>query len=133
MRRIPSGTAVSTLRMAVNESFQSKSGEKRRAHRCSWMWMSGTGRRRPAQQYLSKGSPVFVEGRLQMDEWTDKESGNKRSRLKVRADRVQFLSGGNRSGGSGGAMRDTAAPRPGRSRPMRNRWRSRAADENIPF
>lgn len=42
------------------------------------------------QQYLRKGSPVLIEGRLQFDEWKDKE-GQKRSKLRVRADRVQFL------------------------------------------
>jgi single-strand DNA-binding protein len=61
------------------------------------------------QQYLSKGSPVFIEGRLQMDSWDDKETGQKRTRLKVRAERVQFSAAPRRDG----AVRDTAAARPG--------------------
>ena len=104
LRRIPSGTAVVTLRMAVNESFKSKTGEAVEKAICLdvdvWDRQAET-----CQQYLSKGSPVLIEGRLQMDTWDDKETGQKRSRLKVRAERVQFLSGSRREGGE---MRDTA-------------------------
>jgi len=128
VRRTPSGTAVSTLRMAVNESYRSKSGEQvektlfldvdvwdRQAETCG--------------QYLSKGSPIFVEGRLQMDEWTDKESGNKRTKLKVRAERVQFLSSGQRR--EGGSMQDTAAPaKPAYKEPLSQ---PSGTDEEIPF
>ena len=105
LRRIPSGTAVSTLRLAVSESFQNKSGE--RVERTVFLDVDVWDRQAEnCQQYLSKGSPIFVEGRLQMDQWDDKETGQKRSRLKVRADRVQFLSGPRRDG----AVRDAAAP-----------------------
>ena len=102
LRRIPSGTAVSTLRMAVNETFKTKSGEK--GERTVFLDVEVWDRQaETCAQYLSKGSPLFVEGRLQLDTWDDKESGQKRSRLKVRADRVQFLSSsGGGSGGSGG-------------------------------
>ena len=104
LRRIPSGTAVSTLRMALNESFQNKSGEK--VERTVFLDVDVWDRQaETCQQYLSKGSPVLIEGRLQMDTWDDKETGQKRSRLKVRAERVQFLSGSRREGGD---MRDTA-------------------------
>ncbi len=132
VRRTPSGTAVSTLRMAVNESYRSKSGEQvektlfldvdvwdRQAETCG--------------QYLSKGSPIFVEGRLQMDEWNDKESGQKRTRLKVRAERVQFLSGGKggRDGGRDGGMQDTAdSAKPAYQEPLAQKP---DADEEIPF
>ncbi len=103
LRRIPAGTAVSTLRMAVSESFQNKSGE--RVERTVFLDVDVWDRQAEnCAQYLSKGSPVFVEGRLQLDSWDDKETGQKRSRLKVRADRVQFLSGPRREGS--GPMRD---------------------------
>ena len=104
LRRIPSGTAVVTLRMAVNESFKSKTGEA--VEKAIFLDVDVWGRQaETCQQYLSKGSPVLIEGRLQMDTWDDKETGQKRSRLKVRAERVQFLSGSRREGGE---MRDTA-------------------------
>jgi len=108
LRRIPSGTAVSTLRLAVSESFQNKSGE--RVERTVFLDVDVWDRQAEnCAQYLSKGSPVFVEGRLQMDSWDDKETGQKRSRLKVRADRVQLLSGPRRDG----AVRDTPPPAAG--------------------
>ena len=127
VRRTPSGTAVSTLRLAVNESFQNKSGE--RVERAVFLDVDVWDRQAEnCQQYLSKGSPVFVEGRLQLDSWDDKETGQKRSRLKVRAERVQFLSGPRRDG----AVRDTAA---GASapEPYQEPLAKPAADEDIPF
>lgn len=47
-------------------------------------------------KYLTKGKPLFVEGRLQLDEWDDKDTGQKRSKLKVVADNIEFLGGGRR-------------------------------------
>ena len=126
LRRIPSGTAVSTLRLAVNESFQNKNGEK--VERTVFLDVDVWDRQaETCQQYLSKGSPIFVEGRLQMDSWDDKETGQKRSRLKVRAERVQFLSGPRRDG----AVRDAApaAPAPAYEEPLAKP----ATDEDIPF
>ena len=87
LRRIPSGTAVSTLRLAVSESFQNKSGE--RVERTVFLDVDvWDGQAKNCAQYLSKGSPVFIEGRLQLESWDDKETGQKRSGLKKRADRV---------------------------------------------
>ncbi|MBR4250875.1 MAG: single-stranded DNA-binding protein, partial [Kiritimatiellae bacterium] len=92
LRRIPAGTAVSTLRLAVNEAYLSKAGE--RVERTVYVDVDVWDRQAEnCQQHLSKGSPVFIEGRLQMDQWEDRETHVKRSRLKVRADRVQFLGG----------------------------------------
>lgn len=92
LRKTTSGIAVSDLGLAVSEKFRNKAGDLventcfadivvwgRQAETCS--------------QYLSKGAPVIVEGRLQLDQWQT-EAGEKRSRLRVRADRVQFLSRG---------------------------------------
>ncbi len=103
LHRTPSGTAVTTLRLALDDSYTNKNNE--RVERAVFLDVDVWDRQAEnCQQYLNKGSPVFVEGRLQMDSWTDKESGQQRSRLKVRAERVQFLSsrrdGGERSGDS---------------------------------
>jgi single-strand DNA-binding protein len=59
-------------------------------------------------EYLRKGRPVFVEGHLQYDTWDDRESGQKRSKLYVVAERVQFL--GSRDGGGGGDRGERSAP-----------------------
>lgn len=116
LRRIQSGTAVTTMRMAVDDSFTNKSGE--RVERTVFLDVDVWDRTAEnCVKYLSKGSPVLVEGRLQLDTWEDRESGQKRSMLKVRAERVQFLSspgyGGGERGGSGGGGGD----RPARDRP----------------
>ena len=91
LRYTPSGTAVADLRLAVNRRFTSKEGEQkeetlfvdvvvwqRQAENCS--------------QYLSKGRSVMVEGRLKLDSW-ENQQGEKRSRLRVVAENVQFLGG----------------------------------------
>ncbi len=137
LRRIPSGVAVVTLGLALNESFKNKSGE--RTERTIFVDVDVWDRQaETCEQYLSKGRPVLVEGRLQMDEWTDKESGNKRTKMKVRADRVHFLGGGggggSRGGAGGGNMQDTAAPaaapKPEYKEPLAQ---SPGGEEEIPF
>ena len=88
-RHLPSGMAVVDMRLAVSEKYKNKQGETaestvfvdvvvwdRQAENCA--------------KYLGKGSPVLVEGRLQLDEWTNKD-GDKRSKLRVRSNTVQFL------------------------------------------
>jgi single-strand DNA-binding protein len=89
IRYTPSGTAVADLGVAVNESFKNKAGES--VERTCFVDVVVWGRQaETAAEYLHKGSPVFVEGRLQLDQWENQE-GEKRSKLRVRADRVQFL------------------------------------------
>lgn len=99
MRFTTSGTAVASLRLAVNRTFTTKEGVKkedptfvtvvvwdRQAQLC--------------QEYLKKGSPVLIEGRLQFRSWETPEK-EKRSALEVVAERVQFLPGRRDEGGSG--------------------------------
>lgn len=89
LRKTPSGTAVSDLGLAVNEKYRNKAGEIVEsvcfADVVVWGHQAET-----CGQYLGKGSPVMVEGRLQLDQWKT-DSGENRSRLRVRADRIQFL------------------------------------------
>jgi single-strand DNA-binding protein len=89
LRKTPSGIAVSDLGLAVNEKYRSKSGEMVEsvcfADIVVWGRQAET-----CGQYLAKGAPVIVEGRLQLDQWKT-DAGEKRSRMRVRADRVQFL------------------------------------------
>ena len=89
LRKTPSGIAVSDLGLAVNEKYRNKAGEMVEsvcfADIVVWGHQAET-----CGQYLGKGSPVMVEGRLQLDQWKT-DSGENRSRLRVRADRVQFL------------------------------------------
>jgi single-strand DNA-binding protein len=133
IRYTPSGKAVGDLRLAVNERV--KQGE-------NWVdrpvYLDVTVWSRQAEtcgQYLGKGSPVMVEGRLQLDEWEDKQGGGKRSRLKVVADLVHFI-GAPREGGArparDGAPREGGA-RPGREAPADDRPEERPpADDFVP-
>lgn len=106
LKDLPSGTSLCNMGLALNETYTDKSGKKvekvcfvdvivweRQAQTCA--------------QYLKKGSPVLIEGRLELSEWKTKE-GETRSKLKVRADRVQFISSGRRD--EGGERSQQAPP-----------------------
>jgi single-strand DNA-binding protein len=95
LRYIPSGQAVTSFTIAVNRTYNSQAGEKKEEvsfiRVVVWARMAEI-----CNEYLKKGSPVFVEGRLQSRSWEDKDGG-KRSTLEVIAQNVQFLP---RGGGS---------------------------------
>ncbi len=108
VRYTPQGTAVARLGLAVNQVYRTKDGEKKEDV-CFvdvevWARQAET-----CNEYLKKGRPVLVEGSLKLDTWTDRESGQKRSKHKIRARRVHFLTspGGERSRDS-----DETAPPP---------------------
>jgi single-strand DNA-binding protein len=89
LRKTPSGIAVSDLGLAVSEKYRNKAGEMVETTCFADIVVWGK-QAEACGQYLGKGAPVIVEGRLQLDQWQT-DSGEKRSRLRVRADRVQFL------------------------------------------
>ena len=92
LRYVPSGTAVATFTVAVNRVYTSQAGEKK--EEVSFIRVVVWGRRAEVcGEYLSKGSPVFVEGRLQSRSW-EGQDGQKRSTMEVIADNVQFLRSG---------------------------------------
>jgi len=100
VRHTPKGTAVGYLAMAINMSYRAQDGTEK--EEVCYVDVVVWGRQaETCRDYLSKGAPVFVEGRLQLDQWEGPE-GEKKSRMRVRADRVQFLS---RGGGAGGGAR----------------------------
>ena len=95
LRYIPNGTAVADLGLAVNRNYTSREGE-RKTDTCFVdvvVWQKSA---ESCKEYLQKGSPVFVEGRLQLDTWENKQ-GEKRSKMRVVAERVQFLSSSQKS------------------------------------
>ena len=100
-RRIPSGTAVCRLGLAINHRWTDRqSGESKEETTFVDIEVWG----QPAefcQNYLHKGAPVLIEGRLRLDQWEDRQTGQKRSKLLVRADRVQSLRPRDRDGGPG--------------------------------
>lgn len=124
VRQIPSGMSVADLGLAINESYKNKSGElvETTCYVDVVVWGKTA---ENCGQYLRKGSAILVEGRLQLDQW--EKDGEKRSKLRVRADRIQFLGSPRRDGdaASGGAParrpETTSSPKPP------------PADDDIPF
>ncbi|MDA7616579.1 single-stranded DNA-binding protein [bacterium] len=106
VRYTPKGTAVCDLGMAVNRIRTGDNGE--RIEEVTYVDVTLWGRQAElAGQYLSKGRSVFIEGRLQLDQWDDKQTGQKRSRLRVVGENMQFIGG---QGGSGGNQGGSSAP-----------------------
>ena len=108
VRTTPRGTSLTELRLAVNR-VTGGPNESDRREETTCLDVTCWGRLGEiAAQYLSKGRPVFIEGRLQMDSWEDKQSGQKRSRIRIIAENMQLL-----SGGRDGAPASAQAPRGG--------------------
>ena len=100
LRYTPQGNAVCNFSMATNEKRRDKSGDLQDL--TTWFRVTLWGRQAEnASKYLQKGSQVYIEGRLRVDEWTDRD-GNQRQTLDVNATDMQFLSGG-RSDDFGGS------------------------------
>lgn len=89
IRKTQSGVPVSDLGLAVNEKYKSKTGQLVESVCFADIVVWGK-QAEICAQYLNKGAPVVVEGRLQLDQWQN-DKGEKRSRLRVKADRIQFL------------------------------------------
>ena len=106
LRYTQSGTAVADLRLAVNRNYTTQGGDKRE-ETCFLTVVVWGKQAESAAQYLDKGSPVMVEGRLQTRDWETKD-GQKRNVVEVVAERLQFLGRGR--GGGGGAAPADAEP-----------------------
>jgi single-strand DNA-binding protein len=90
VRYTPKGSAVCDLSIAVNRTYVTDSGEK--VQEATYVDVVVWSRLAEiAAQFLHKGRPVFIEGRLQMDSWEDKATGQKRTKLRVVADNLQFI------------------------------------------
>ena len=97
IKHTASGTAVGDIGLAVNRVTKDEQGEKR--EEVTFIDVTLWGRiAELVGQYMTKGRPVLIEGRLHLDQWQDKETGANRSKLKVVATNIQFLGGGNREG-----------------------------------
>jgi len=123
LRYTPQGTPVCSFTMATNEKRKDRAGEMQDV--TTWFRVTLWGRQaETASQYLTKGRPVYIEGRLRLDEYTDRE-GNKRQSLEVNATDLHFI-GGSRSDEGSGAPKPAATTeqRPAESDP---------SDDDIPF
>lgn len=111
MKYLPSGTAVTNFGLAMNERYTDRQTGEQKESACFVDVEAWDRQAEIVNEYLSKGSPVFLEGALKFDSWETPE-GEKRSRLKVRAIRIQFI-GGRRDGDEvGGGYSDTSPAQP---------------------
>lgn len=106
LRHIPSGMAVTDIGMAVNDRRKNTNGEW--VEETTFVDITLWGRTAEiASEYLTKGAPVLIEGRLKLDTW--EAEGQKRSKLKVIGERMQLLSGGKGGDGGGGSRGDSGS------------------------
>jgi single-strand DNA-binding protein len=134
LRYTPKGLAIAKIGLAVNRNYTTESGEKK--EEVTFVDLDAFGRQAETlAQYMKKGSPLLVEGRLRLDQWDDKKTGEKRSKLGIVVEGFQFLGGGwgrpqygrfpGSSVGRGGSS-PASRPSPGRC-PGRRRIRGTAA------
>ena len=108
LKYTPGGTAVTDIGMAVNDRRKNASGEW--VDETTFVDVTLWGRTAEvASEYLGKGSPILVEGRLKLDTW--ETDGQKRSKLRVVCERMQMLSGSGSGGASGGRSRSSSEDR----------------------
>lgn len=106
VRYTPSGTAVTDIGLAVNRVWYDKQSQQKREE-TTFVDITLWGRTAEiAGEYLAKGRAVLIEGRLQLDQWDDRETGKRRSKLKVVGENMQFV-GGRSDGGSQGGGRSS--------------------------
>lgn len=127
LRVTPKGTAICQFGLAVNRQFKDDAGQKRDEVTfidCeAWSKTAEL-----VAKYLIKGSPAMIEGRLKLDQWEDKQSGQKRSKLKVVVDNVQFLG---TKGDSASAAENTPATTSNPPPPAQGS--GDAVEEDVPF
>src|SRR5436190_19130327 len=107
LRYTPKGMAIAKIGLAVNRVWKNEAGESK--EEVTFVDVDVFGRTAEnVGQYMRKGRPILIEGRLRLDQWDDKQTGQKRSKLGVVAETVQFLGSGGSRGGEGGGE---SAPR----------------------
>lgn len=101
LRVTPKGTPICQFSLAINRQFKMESGESR--EEVIYVDVEAWGKQgETIAKYCTKGRPLYVEGRLRLDQWEDKNTKEKRSRMKVVLEQFQFLGDGRGGGGGGG-------------------------------
>jgi single-strand DNA-binding protein len=141
LRVTPKGTAICTFGLAVNRKFKDESGGER--EEVTFVDIEAWGKQgETVSKYCTKGRPLFVEGRLRLDQWEDKNTKEKRSRMKVVLENFQFLGsgrgdgGGNRGGGEEGGYSAPPARQSsgsGGGSPAPSAPKQESMDDDVPF
>ena len=124
----PKGTAVAKLGLAVNRTWRDAEGQQQ--DETTFVDVDAFGKQAETLgQYMQKGRPVLVEGRLKLDQWEDKNTGQKRSKLGVILERFSFVGGGNQAGGNTSSPQ-SSAPSPTSDVPP---FEDGPSDDEVPF
>src|SRR5476649_1575354 len=127
----PKGTAVCDLGIAINDSYKAQDGTIKET--VTFVDVEVWGRTAEnCKQYLSKGRGVFVEGQLRLDQW-ETPQGEKKSKMRVRADRVQFLGGGPGRTGGGGEQQRASSSSPSETGRTASKPASAASEDRPPM
>lgn len=137
LRVTPKGTPICQFALAINRQFKMESGESR--EEVIYVDVEAWGKQgETIAKYCTKGRPLYVEGRLRLDQWEDKNTKEKRSRMKVVLEQFQFLGDGRGGGAPGGGGDAPAAASPERFSPPPRASSTKPAatenlDEDVPF
>ncbi len=116
LRYTPKGTAIVRLTLAINRTWKSETGENK--EEVSFIDVDAFARQAEViAQYLKKGRPLLVEGRLRQDTWEDKQTNQKKSKILVVLENFQFLDSGRGGAGGAGGGEPQGVAEPPRSRP----------------
>lgn len=136
LRYTPKGMAVANIGLAVNRTWKSESGEMK--EEVSFIDIEAWGRQAEViAQYMRKGRPLLIEGRLKLDTWEDKNTHQKQSKLKVVLEGFSFIDSNRPDGAAPGgeAPRRPLPPRPGQAQPSSPDAEAPSAegDDDVPF
>ena len=135
LKYTPGNQAVCEIGLAVNRKYRTKDNEER--EEVTFIDCEAWGKAAELiKQYMTKGRPIFIEGRLKLDTWEDKNGGGKRTKMRVVVEEFQFLGGGGQGGGGGGERYTSdetggGAPR-GRRAPASAGARGSAPHQDVP-
>lgn len=141
LRVTPKGTPICQFSLAINRQFKMESGESR--EEVIYVDIEAWGKQgETISKYCTKGKPLYVEGRLRLDQWEDKNTKEKRSRMKVVLEQFQFLGDSRGPGASGGGAAEpgidqTASPErfspPQRATGAAKPAAAENLDDDVPF
>lgn len=131
LRVTPKGTPICQFGVAVNRKFKLESGESR--EEVTFLDVEAWGKQgETIAKYCTKGDPIYVEGRLRLDQWEDKDTKEKRSKIKIVLEQFQFLASA--KGGKQGEQAEQAPDRTGPAKPAPKPAASGdAVEEDVPF
>ena len=132
VRYSANGTAITNIGLAVNRNWRNQDGQTQ--EEVTFVDVTAFGKRGEAVgQYLKKGRPIFIEGHLRMDQWDDKQTGQKRSKLAIIMDAFEFIDSRGEGEGGGGNFSGGGTPAAGGAAPAAGGGGGFAEDDDVPF